>query len=170
MCNFASIVLTKERAFWELDTDSHSEIIARNRINEAGVRGLNVVKVEITPGPRTVDFDDLESWDLKFDQDQFPEWHDPVKSEERARRALAARAKAGWGNVTVRSCAALTTFAAPKATSVDVWDCAALTTFAAHKATSVVVGYCDALKTFAAPKATSVNVWDWDCPNYRRTA
>ena len=30
MCNFASIVLTKERAFWELDTDSHSEIIARN--------------------------------------------------------------------------------------------------------------------------------------------
>ena len=86
MCNFASFVLTKDSCFYLPDSESHSKIIARHNIVESGVRGLNVVKVEITPPSHgVIDLQNLDQWDCKFDQDQFPEWHDAGKSESRAR-------------------------------------------------------------------------------------
>ena len=108
MCKFASFVLTKDRAFWLPDSDSHSEIISRNNIVEAGVRGLNVVKVEISPTATLRKWQDYAKWKLIFDQDQFPEWHDPITSELRARIALKERAKIGFTAVYASGCTALT--------------------------------------------------------------
>ena len=89
MCGFASFVLTRDRVFSLPDSESHSEIIRRHEIHESGVRGLNVVKVELLPPESgVIDPDRLEGWTVKFDQDEFPEWHESARSEERARGAL----------------------------------------------------------------------------------
>ena len=81
MCNFASFVLTKDKVFWLQDSDSHSEIIRRNDIHESGTHGLNIVKVEIRPTSKLKKWHDYAKWELIFDQDQFPKWHDAVTSE-----------------------------------------------------------------------------------------
>ena len=89
MCNFASLVLTRNRAHWLPDSESHSEIIRRCELRESGTHGLNVVKVEIVPdgGP-------VEQWPIRFDQDMFPSWHGAMRSERRARAALVGKLKA----------------------------------------------------------------------------
>ena len=89
VCQFASFVLTRDKVFWLPDSESHSEIISRNNIHESGAHGLNVVKVEIVPPGGIIRLDNLADWALSFDQDQFPEWHDPLTSEERIRRIIA---------------------------------------------------------------------------------
>ena len=113
MCKFASFVLTKDRVFWLEDSDSHSEIISRNKLHESGARGLNVVKVEISPTPTLKKWHNYAGWKLIFDQDQFPEWHDPITSERRARAALLERAKAGFTYVDASGCTGLTSLEAP---------------------------------------------------------
>jgi len=145
VCKFASFVLTRDRAFWLPDSDSHSEIISRNAIHESGARGLNVVKVEIVPGPKIKRFDDYAHWILTFDQDQFPDWHDPLRSEERARAALLRRAAEGFKTVYASGCTALTALDAPEASYVDAGGCTALTALDAPKASYVDAGGCTAL-------------------------
>jgi len=126
MCNFASFVLTKDRAFWLPDSDSHSEIIQKHNIHESGSRGLNVVKVEISPTAELKKWHDYDKWELTFDQDQFPEWHDPITSEKRARAALVKRAKEGFTAVDASGCTALTQLDAPEASTVYASGCTAL--------------------------------------------
>ena len=115
MCNFASFVLTRDRVFWLEDSDSHSEIIRRHELHESGARGLNILKVEIRPSARVRVWPQLDVWDYVIDQDELPEWHDPIKDEARARAELARRYRAGFKTVYARDCAALTQLKAPKA-------------------------------------------------------
>ena len=93
MCQFASFVLTKDRCFYLPDSESHSEIIRHFEIHESGARGLNVVKVEILPPDGAIRLDNLAKWTLRFDQDQFPEWHEAKASEARARKYLLDKLK-----------------------------------------------------------------------------
>jgi hypothetical protein len=100
MCKPASFVLTKDRVFWSMHTDSHTEIIDEYGLHEDGARGPNVVKVEISPDNEQLD-SDPGTWVYKLDQDITPEWYDAEECERRARAALAEWVSArmiGWGD------------------------------------------------------------------------
>ena len=121
MRKFASFVLTKDRAFWLQNSDSHSEIISHYKLHEIGPRGINIVKVAISPTPTLKKWHKYADWRLIFDQDQFPEWHDPITSEKRARVALLERAKIGFTTVDAIGCTALTELKTDAAKYVYVW-------------------------------------------------
>ena len=89
MCEFASFVLTKDHEFWLEGNDSHEAIIEHNHIHQDGVRGPNIVRVEITPCDIP---EDLSSWKYHVDQDIFPDWYDAPECEQRSRDALLRRA------------------------------------------------------------------------------
>jgi hypothetical protein len=87
MCNPASFVLTKDQIFWSSKHDNHTDIIKEHNLCPDGVRGPNIVAVEIRP-PR-VRFDaDTKEWVFKTDQDPVPDWYDPTEAEARTRLAL----------------------------------------------------------------------------------
>jgi hypothetical protein len=88
VCNPASFVLTKDAIFWSMKTDSHEEIVAEHKLHADGVRGPNVLRVEIAP-PASNRFDaDPEAWRYKVDQDLMPPWFDAKECEARTRAAL----------------------------------------------------------------------------------
>ncbi|MCP4645787.1 MAG: hypothetical protein GY851_35405 [bacterium] len=87
MCEPASFVLTKDRAFWSMNHDNHHEIIAEHKLCEDGARGPNVVRVEITP-PAGDMRKPIADWVFRVDQDLLPDWWDEVTGEKRARQAL----------------------------------------------------------------------------------
>jgi Leucine-rich repeat (LRR) protein len=95
MCKFASFVLTKDREFWSEKSDSHASIIEENGLNEWGIKGPNIVKVEISPSAAVKVWPSLKSWTYAVDQDKFPEWYDAADCEARTREALTRRFK-GW--------------------------------------------------------------------------
>jgi hypothetical protein len=92
MCEPASFVLTKDRVFWSAYTDSHEEIIAEHSLAQDGVRGPNVVRVELTPEDGNLSSDPAE-WRFRVDQDRLPDWfsretHEPiVRAEAKAWQA-----------------------------------------------------------------------------------
>ena len=114
MCKFASFILTKDQVLWLPDDDSHENIISHYGLYADGARGPNIVRVEIVPGPSITRFSDYAGWVLRFDQDVFPAWHDPIESKARTREALLRRAADGFQTVYVSRCAALTKLDAPK--------------------------------------------------------
>ena len=128
MCRFASFILTKDREFWSINSDSHEDIIAEHALVEDGVRGPNILRVEIIPTPNIMRFDDFEAWQYKIDQDIVPEWHDAAVDEERTRRALLLRATEGFLMVDARGCASLRSLSAPMAVHVETYDCVGLIT------------------------------------------
>jgi hypothetical protein len=87
MCSPASFVLTKDFVFWSMKTDSHEDIIAEHNLHQDGVRGPNVLRVEVTP-PNGDFSTDSSEWKYRLDQDIMPAWHDAEKDETRARLAL----------------------------------------------------------------------------------
>lgn len=107
MCKFASFVLTKDKVYWLPDIDSHEEIISRNNLHVDGVRGPNILRVEIIPGPTIKKFNQYKDWQYRIDQDRMPEWFDAPKDEKRARTALLQRAKEGFTTVDASGCTAL---------------------------------------------------------------
>ena len=146
MCKFASFVLTKDKVFWLEDSDKHSEIISRYNLHESGAHGLNVVKVEISPTATLKRWTRYGDWKLTFDQDEFPDWHDPVTSEKRARAALRERAKIGFKIVNASDCTALTELKVNAAETVYVTGCTALTELKVNAAKYVYASGCTALK------------------------
>jgi len=91
--------------------------------HNSGEPAINVVKVEISPTPTLKAWHRYQDWKLIFDQDQFPEWHNPLTSEKRARTALRERAKIGFTTVDARGCTGLTELKADKAEYVDASGC-----------------------------------------------
>ena len=87
MCEPASFVLTKDAVFWSMNTDSHEEIIAEYGLAQDGVRGPNILRVEITP-PNYDFCVPASDWRFNLDQDLVPSWHDVAEDEKRARVAL----------------------------------------------------------------------------------
>ena len=87
MCQFASLVLTKDKCFWSKVHDSHTEIVKEHGLSEDGARGPNVLKVEIVPPDG--DFTrPMAEWAFRVDQDITPDWWEPVEGERRAREGL----------------------------------------------------------------------------------
>ena len=87
MCHFASLVLTKDHAYFGT-TDSHEDIIKEHKLHEGAGR-VNFLRVEIVP-PHDDASAPLESWTYSVDQDEMPKWHDADGDEKRARAALKA--------------------------------------------------------------------------------
>ena len=87
MCEPASFILTKDRAYWSKLTDSHKDIIAEFGLHTDGAKGPKIVRVEITPPDGKFDAP-LDQWKYKVDQDQTPKWFDAAEGEQAARLAL----------------------------------------------------------------------------------
>lgn len=85
MCKAASFVLTKDKVFFSLNSDSHEEIIKENHLHDDGANGPNILRVEVYP---TVWEAPCSSWKYHIDQDVLPKWSDSVEDERRARLAL----------------------------------------------------------------------------------
>ena len=96
MCKFASFVLTKDKVFWLPDSDSHENIITKHNLHADGIRGTNILRVEITPSDTQIDFADYASWVYRIDQDTRPSWFNAEYDEKRVRGELIARAKVGF--------------------------------------------------------------------------
>ncbi len=94
MCEFASFVLTQDRALWSSTSDSHEQIIAEHQLRDDAARVL-IVRVELTPPADDPRCADLARWDFAVDQDVLPEWTfqgDP-SLEVRTRAAAVRRAE-----------------------------------------------------------------------------
>ena len=92
MCQFASIVLTRDSEHWIAGVDSHEQIIDQRGLHADGARGPNILRIEITP-PEDRPTAPISEWDYRVDQDIRPRWHDAERDEVRARAALARRAE-----------------------------------------------------------------------------
>ncbi len=94
MCQFASFILTKEKVFWG-PTDSHEEIIKYHNLNQDGVRGPNIVRIEILPPAMTQEglSSPLEEWQYGVDQDRTPDWYSAKDGEARCRAELPSLLK-----------------------------------------------------------------------------
>ena len=150
MCKFASFVLTRNKAFWSDISDSHESIIAEHKLHTDGVRGVNVLRVELTPPDHGHQWADVANWSYHIDQDIMPDWFDAPRDEERARDALATRIANGWkwidlsqniGN-TIKSLPDL-----PAATTADLRGCTGLTTVDLPAATTAYLSGCTGLTT-----------------------
>ena len=87
MCHFASLVLTKDHAYFGT-TDSHEDIIKEHKLYEGAGR-VNILRVEIVP-PEDDASAPLETWTYHVDQGEMPKWYDAENDEKRARAALGA--------------------------------------------------------------------------------
>ena len=100
MCNPASFVATKDRVYWSKKTDSHHEIISEHGLCESGIRGVNVVPLEITPEGGNLSLP-LKDWKFAIDFAGFPrdlpEWWDLGKYEAMTRAELK-----GWAKVKLK--------------------------------------------------------------------
>ncbi len=109
MCTPASLVLTRDKVFWSKNSDSHKDIIEEFGLSADGIRGPNIVRVEIVP-PKTGDRKDysrpLEEWVYHTDQDIVPSWYNEVEGERRTRVATVEWIKAKViteGEITIES-------------------------------------------------------------------
>jgi len=88
MCRPASFVLTKQKVFWGLRTESHEQIIADNKLREMTARNNpSLVRVEVVP-PGGDWNAPLRKWEYHLDQDILPAWYDAEDCERRAKHAL----------------------------------------------------------------------------------
>ena len=90
MCNFAGFVITKDSVFWSQKTDSHQSICEEHHLYTDGVRGTNVVPVELVPpnGDYTAPVD---KWIFSLDDNispVLPEWWDADRAEKQCRAML----------------------------------------------------------------------------------
>ena len=93
MCRPASFVLTKNKVFWSLETDSHEDIVAEYKLSENGVRGIKILRVEVSPNNGDLSRP-LKEWEFGYDQDLLPSWVNEKKDKKRVRLALKQWAKA----------------------------------------------------------------------------
>ena len=123
MCKFASFVLTKDREFYSLTSDSPTNIISEHNLNEWGARCPNIVKVEISPTNKIKKWPSLKAWTFVIDQDKTPDWFDAKQAEARTREALQRRFKSGFSTIDASGCTALTELKADAADYIDASGC-----------------------------------------------
>lgn len=96
MCDFISMVETKDRMYWSLDNlTNHNDIVNEFKLNESlnsngGDIKYCLVKVEKSP-PNTnsiVYFLNEEKWHYKFEESCIPEWFREDKSRQLAKETL----------------------------------------------------------------------------------
>jgi hypothetical protein len=82
MCKEVSAIALKDERIVFGDNDSHSDIIDQHKLHEYGVRGVNLVKLELVPKNSS---DPIKKWKFIVDQDELPEWWDHEKYEKKLR-------------------------------------------------------------------------------------
>jgi hypothetical protein len=87
MCNFFSLVATKDNIYYDITLDSHSDIIEKFKIKEKTGENFNVCKIEITP-PKGDVFLNPEDWIFRIDEEIIPDWIDKIKTESKVRVIL----------------------------------------------------------------------------------
>ncbi len=77
MCEFFSSILTykNKKLLFDLDTDSHHEILSKNGIKDNSLMP-KFVKLEFTPRDGDIFNHNIKNWKLTVDQDQIPDWYD----------------------------------------------------------------------------------------------
>ena len=99
MCELASFVITKgPKSWWSEKSDSHTEIITEHKLHADGIRGTNIVNVEICPPNGDLSLP-LSKWQYKVDQDEVPGWYDEAACEKSCRMELKKWSKCrltGW--------------------------------------------------------------------------
>ena len=89
MCHHFACVLTNDRAFWLLRSNSHTEIHHAHKLCDAGCRGVNIVNTELWPPVDPAQVENLDAWEYHLDQDQTPEWYDVAETAARVRGAAS---------------------------------------------------------------------------------
>jgi hypothetical protein len=169
MCNFASAVITRDKEFYLMTSDSHYAIISCFNLNEfSDVTGVHIVKVEITPDTFMKTWPSLATWNYLVDQDVLPAWHlaDKGDTKKRAFEALARRAKKGFGTVDLDGLVHLKTLSLPKTRSVNVKNSWELGRISAPRAKELDLSDLPKLKTLVSTQATDVTVSG--CPKLTR--
>ena len=92
MCDHFSGWLLRDETKWSPRSNSHTGLVEIHQLHIDGARGPNGVKFQILPPKNWETWEDLATWRVQFDQDQFPEWFDRAECEARA-RAVAATAR-----------------------------------------------------------------------------
>ena len=91
MCNFKSGIIQKDRVFVP-GYDDHSKMLVEIGINDNCLHDPKFVKFELRP-KNNDPFSDINTWDMFFDQDYFPDWFVSEVDEQRAREAVKVWAK-----------------------------------------------------------------------------
>ena len=100
MCNWASFVLTSKGEYWSDLSESHEDIIVEHRLRADGVRGPNVLRVELVPQPGVAMLD-VDHYRYTLDQDVLPAWAEGVEAAEVAERRARAALKRRLGDGVV---------------------------------------------------------------------
>ena len=163
MCEPASLIITKEKVFFSLLSDSHEDIIRENSLHEGNAISTNILRIEILP-PDGDMRKPLKEWIFVLDQDMMPEWFNKKEDEKRARSALVEWFNAKvlleghrdikyghlwvFNSATVRACDSATVRACDSAT-VTACDSATVTAYG-----SATVTACDSATVTAYGSAT----------------
>jgi hypothetical protein len=88
MCRFMSAIVTRDKILWDLDMDSHEDIVKKFNLDDT-TKKPNFVRVELLPRDGDIFNHDLKNWVLQKDQDLIPGWFDIEASEKKVKKALS---------------------------------------------------------------------------------
>jgi len=86
MCKFFRCLITKDRVYWNRNTDSHEDIITMYRLKDNEV---DLVRVELLPIDGDVFNLNRENWKLEIDQDILPVWFEKSLYEDEVFKAFS---------------------------------------------------------------------------------
>jgi hypothetical protein len=92
MCQMAAFILTSNSCLWDLNTDSHEDIIKKYNLNDKTTTP-DFVRVELVPPNFNYSLP-LKEWKFVVDQDYLPEWFNKEEAEKATRRELENWAQA----------------------------------------------------------------------------
>ena len=87
MCKFMSGIVLKNKLIYDIDIDSHEDLLKKANLND-GTINPNFVRVELLPEDGDVFNHDLKNWKLKVDQDFRPDWFDDKEAEKEMKLAI----------------------------------------------------------------------------------
>ena len=82
MCQFVSLIITKDNEYYLHDVDSHEQIIDKFGFRDDGINP-QWVRVELIPKrSKTLIDTNPSNWDLAVDQDYIPDWYNEEGKEK----------------------------------------------------------------------------------------
>jgi hypothetical protein len=87
MCRLLSAIITKKETLYDLDNDSHEDLIKKAGLKDT-TDNPDFVRVEMVPKDGNVFNHDMKNWVLKIDQDFRPEWFSEKFAEAEMRKAV----------------------------------------------------------------------------------
>jgi hypothetical protein len=88
----AAFILTSNSCLWDLNTDSHEDIIKKYNLNDKTI-SPDFIRVELVPPDHNYSLP-LKEWKFVVDQDYLPEWFNKKEAEKATRRELKNWAQA----------------------------------------------------------------------------